>query len=253
MWASHKLLSLTSRSIASQTGILWPTDYGNLEVILTQLVQMGKFVYRLAIELKLIVSDRLPAFIIAAYKKNRASYFMRNPKLDINIKDKNGLNVAWYCKEDVDLAVFNDKNLDFHECRDGKSLLDWAIEVLKIPVSGTQRFQEYFILTNIQHSVHHQTGRSRHWHQTTKCNQSRHISSRIFSSIEANQERRYHQSCTSNGWGKEWLETGSTLRSGMLTIDSRRLVSMFNHSTHSIKHHYTSLHHCMHQKSFEHW
>lgn len=85
--------------------------------------------------------DSTPAFFIAAYKKCQASYFMRNPKLDINIKDKNGLNVAWYCKEDVDLAVFNDKNLDFHEIRGGKSLLDWAIEVLKIPVSSTQRCQ----------------------------------------------------------------------------------------------------------------
>jgi hypothetical protein len=59
---------------------------------------------------------------------------MRNPKLDINIEDKDGRNVAWHCGREIDLAVFNDKKLNFHQVVDGKTLLDHGIAEFKVPV-----------------------------------------------------------------------------------------------------------------------
>jgi hypothetical protein len=77
--------------------------------------------------------DGVPVFFLTASKKDRAHLFMRNPKLDINIEDKDGHNVAWHCGREIDLAVFNDKKLNFHQVVDGKTLMDHGIADFKVP------------------------------------------------------------------------------------------------------------------------
>lgn len=67
----------------------------------------------------------MPAFFIAAIY-NKSNLFTRHPKLDVNAKSDNGLNVTWYFPQSV--TVIDDKRYDPNEIHEDKSLLDVAIE-----------------------------------------------------------------------------------------------------------------------------